>query len=1039
MESKGERVFRSMEQGLSRKRLLPTVTDNPNNEQKPRIESNDQKGTSYAERTERNMMKADAYRAATFLKTLDDTERLRERLIRKEACPGNIRPLPEIHEDIEMEFGHGWSQYWNQWVRIDLDAKFFVSPDRVDGKTDKANRDGIGADVDGISAGMHVDFSAEKLPQAAADLIIELRCALVRDKVFPDDISKCGLIFTKGSADQRPHIDNHLLYHSHFSLIAHKGGYSAAKVWDSAGRRFVPAVPLQSPLCGNIGWSVPSNKIHKGCGASSGTGWFMCCYGTTGFETSIAEETISVPKCRPTITDDVEAAERRWTPITNALNRATELGKLIRLRATEGLESEGGQCEEGLGTTCRNREAKARTRARAKAKARAKAEARARAKAKARAKAEAGKCTGKEPQYGAPASTEVTATRIDRRTATLEWLTALHDELGFIHYAGCRTTKNSGGTDSLRDERLGLWSTMLDSINCGALKVTETNSFNRGLMTDAAAGKGDILGFFFGSTHVKFCAEPNVMPSKASGSSAYAVTDGTWAVSITDTQADQLFTRAMADSRLARLCGCLANHASFDTKPNRIKKVHRIKTGLSTTVIVTTKAIPGDSPIVMDYKHADSPIEGHLDQDIALTVQGIEEVSKSHPGVVEVQGHTPKETGVFSYINSKKSLKGNPGLSVAPSLIENGENGLFIDVAALMNRISLEKEEILSCPLGKGLYALHVPNSANLEKVTDDCERLLPGFHCMAHSEREDGSHLLVFPPSQWQMAGTLVANGASEAEMYNGQLCAKMFITEETNERGDIVGVTTALSAPLNTIAWALGMALGMKRGKVEVYMRGYGCTGPRRPHAALNETNRVGINPHVPLALEMGKNPHGRRPSNAGLIGSCLLLAPLNEALDALNHDGDAHPARLLPNGSNIAQAMLYKGKPTRLCDLLVSSVDLLTRDIAARMGFKGYRLQDVSWRNRGGNTKFFSQRGIRNRLLQLRNIKEPDAMIVFGRVRGGGYVAVAYPPGEAATTYTFTPVSLSASDLTLCGGGQIDRHLDVWVQHAVRILQE
>ena len=67
-------------------------------------------------------MKADAYRAAAFLKTLDDTERLRERLIRKGGCPGNIRPLPEIHEDIEMEFGHGWSQYWNQWIRIDLGA-----------------------------------------------------------------------------------------------------------------------------------------------------------------------------------------------------------------------------------------------------------------------------------------------------------------------------------------------------------------------------------------------------------------------------------------------------------------------------------------------------------------------------------------------------------------------------------------------------------------------------------------------------------------------------------------------------------------------------------------------------------------------------------------------------------------------------------------------------------------------------------------------------------------------------------------------------
>ena len=134
------------------------------------------------------------------------------------------------------------------------------------------------------------------------------------------------------------------------------------------------------------------------------------------------------------------------------------------------------------------------------------------------------------------------------------------------------------------------------------------------------------------------------------------MTDGTWAVSITDTQADQLFERAKADSRLARLCGCLANHASFGTKPNCIKKVHRCKkkTGLSIAVIIATKAIPGDSPVVLDYKHADSPMEGRIDQDIALTVQGIQEALKSHPGVVGVQGQTRKDTGVFSYIKTRR-------------------------------------------------------------------------------------------------------------------------------------------------------------------------------------------------------------------------------------------------------------------------------------------------------------------------------------------------------------------------------------------------
>ena len=995
---------------------------------KPRIESkNGQKNKRINERAKRNKMKADAYRAAAFLKTLDDTERLRERLIRKGGCPGNIRPLPEIHEDIEMEFGHGWSQYWNQWIRIDLGAKYFIAPDRVAGKTETTKRDGIGADVDGISAEIDVDFSTQKLPLAAADLIKELAGALIRDKVFPDAISTCGLIFTKGSDDQRPHIDNHLLYHSHFSLIALKGGCSVTKVWDSAGRRFVP-VPWQHAAGGYIVWSVPSNKIHKGCGATDAKGWCMCCYGTTGFDTSIAEKTIRVPHTTSTITGDVEAAEQRWSPISNTLHRARKLGGLLRLCATKELEGkQGGRCGLGPGTVNKNMKAKSRQKRR-----------------KQKAREQESTLGPQTRQNGAPESTGPTPARVNQITPTLVWLTALHRELGIIHYAGSRSTKNSSGkdTDQLRDAWLALWSTTFDSIRCDALKVTHTNAFKRGLMTDAEAVRGETLGIFFGSTHVKLSASRNKMPSAESGSSIYAVTDGTWAASVTGNQADQLFRMASEDPRYARLCGCLANHASFETKPNCIKGVRRLKgTDVSISVITTTRAIPRGSPIIMDYKHADTPIEGHLDEDIAATEQGIEALIKLHPGVVQVQDTTGTEQGVYAYIKRKGKLQDRPGLSVQPSLIDNSENGLFIDVATLMDRISAEHEMILTSPVGKGCYALHVPSSVEIDKVTDDCERLLPGFRYMANKKLIGGSHLLVLPPSQFQMAGVFAANGASQAQMYNGQLCAKMFVNEHLDVDGHVIAVTTSLSAPLKNMAWALGIALGMNRGRVEVYMQGYGCTGPQRQQAALDETHRVGKNPHVPLALEICKNPHGARPSHAGLIGSCLVLAPLNEALDALHQSVDAHPAKLFPNDSNSAQAMLYKGKPTRLCDLLVFSVDLLTKDITARMGCAGCSLQDVSWRCRDGETKFFCQRGIRGRLLELRKLPTSAAMIVFGRERGGGYVAVAYPPnGAGPTTYTFTPVRLSESDLTLYEkeGGQTDEHLDVWVQHAVRVIK-
>ena len=228
--------------------------------------------------------------------------------------------MPAASSYVQVEFCYPWSQYWSYWTLIDLNAKYFISPDRVSGKASKCLRQPLQNVV-------LPNMTTKQLPVVARTIIQEMGRALIAAGVFPEDGSECGLLITTSDQDQLPHIDNHYTYWTNFFHAAGNCPLLTTMVWNSDTGEFVHAEAIDGH------WRVKSSLIHKGVGAA---GWLLFVYSTIGFETNVAEITKKVPystgiqpkpgQPAPSLTE-VREAHRRWEPIASAISHGIHRGQ----------------------------------------------------------------------------------------------------------------------------------------------------------------------------------------------------------------------------------------------------------------------------------------------------------------------------------------------------------------------------------------------------------------------------------------------------------------------------------------------------------------------------------------------------------------------------------------------------------------------------------------------------------------------------------------------------------------------------------------
>ena len=902
---------------------------------------------------------------------------------------------------VQVEFCHPWSRFWLYWHGIFLQSKHFISPSRVDGKTDSSKRESIADDGK--------EVSTKQLPAVARALIHELRTSLIRDGVFPADVSSCGLVLTSDTTDQLPHVDNHYRYDTHFFRAAGNYDLLTTKVWNSVTRKFEHAPATDDH------WVVASHVIHKGSGAPSPGKWALYMYGTVGFSTLIEETTNKVPaSVAPTAdedavtvptTEDIVAVEATWARISDVLMHAQGVGRaMARAKATPDMPAS---------------ESSKRNSRRVKAK------------------------RAKKRQRTASNSDEVLALTPTQPPLADGWLRQLHDDMGFVHVDGARSSERSSGSGGLRVTLVKGWAEVLATIPLDAVRSGETNAYNRGLFAARPASAGDVLAVYMGGTFVSFQGAHTPTP-EAVGAEMYTMYARAYSVSVTEKQAENMWSRAIGgEPWVARCMGWAANHRSKTQTANATKSIRRIGEA-NVAVIEALHGIAEGKPIIMDYQTAATPMEAQIDRDLDATYAAVDAILVKYPLAREVprddDSVKPRATFKATDLPFGKKIRAS-GFCVRPSNVPSAGLGLFVSTAQAMWLINLGNDDVLTCKLGSGCGCLHVP-AEDIDGVTDMAKRLMPAFAYAIVRQLDDGSYLFAYPPSQHQMAAIFAANAASDASRFNGGLCGKLELEAQygdENHEGvkEIVGVDVSIHATCETKAWAVGLALGKGSTNIEVYLQSYGSFGSDT-HTKITEKHRRDMaNPYVPLMLDRGRNPHNEKALDVRRHHS-LWLAPLR---DALAHAADPGLPWRAVNGVEQAQFMLIDGRPTPMCDAWVWAVRKVAERIAQKHSLAFSKLSGVSWRDQGGKRTHCTQPEMRSRLAD-RRATHGTTMITFGRgtLEGsfGKYAAALYVNTDVYC-YTLPLVTEARDDLTSevelePVSVSSDPGGCVWIQHAM-----
>ena len=901
---------------------------------------------------------------------------------------------------MQVEFCHPWSRFWLYWHGIFLQSKHFISPSRVDGKTDPSKRESIA--VEGK------EVSTKPLPPVARALIHELRTSLIRDGAFPDDVSSCGLALTSDPTDQLPHADNHYRYDTHFFRAAGNYDLLTTKVWNSVTRKFEHA-----PAEGDH-WVVASHVIHKGSGAPSPGKWALYMYGTVGFSTLIEETTNKVPAAAaPTPEQDavtvptaegIVAVQAKWARIPDVLMHAEGVGRaMARAKATPDMPAS---------------ERTARNSRRVKA------------------------IRGKKRKRTASNSDEAPALTPTQPSPPDGWVSQLHDDMGFVHVGGARPSERSSGSGGMRDTLVKGWADGLAAIPLDAVRAGETNAYNRGLFAARPARAGDVLAVYMGGSFVSFQGAHTATPEDV-GAERYTMYAGAYSVSVTEVQAENMWQRAIGgEPWVARCMGWAANHRSKTQTHNATKELKDFG-GTNVAVIKASHDIAEGKPIIMDYQTAGTPMEAQIEMDLKATYEAVEAILSRYPTTREVprtdDSKSPKATFMATQLPFGKVRAS--GFSVRASNVPSAGLGLFLSTAQAMWLINLGNDDVLTCKLGSGCGCLHVP-AGDIEGVTDMAKRLMPAFAYSIVRRLDDGSYLFAYPPSKHQMAAIFAANAASDASRYNGGLCGMLELAPQygdENHEGvkEIEGVDVSIHATCETKAWAVGLALGQGNTNIEVYLQSYGSFGSDT-HTNITEKHRRAMtNPYVPVMMDRGRNPHNEKALDFRRYSS-LWLAPLS---NALAHAADPGVSWRAVEGVEQAQPMLIDGRPTPMCDAWVWAVRKVAERIAEKHSLAFSKLSVVSWRDQGGKKTHCTQREMRSRLAGRRGT-HGTTMITFGRgtLQGsfGKYAAALYV-GTDVYCYTLPLVTEARDDLTS------DVELEpvsvssdpggcVWIQHAM-----
>ena len=446
----------------------------------------------------------------------------------------------------------------------------------MDGKTDSSKRESIAEDGK--------DVSKKQLPAVARALIHELRTSLIRDGVFPADVSSCGLVLTSDTTDQLPHVDNHYRYDTHFFRAAGNYDLLTTKVWNSDTREFEHA-PAKDDH-----WVVASHVIHKGSGAPSPGKWALYMYGTVGFSTLIEETTNKVPAAAaPTqesdaetvpTTEDIVAVEAKWARISDVLMHAEGVGRAMarakaRAKATPDLPAS---------KSSKRNERRAKQNDLNKNSTGAKA------------------TRGKKRQRTASNSEEAPALTPTQPSPPDGWLRQLHDDMGFVHVDGARSSERSTGSGGLRVTLVKGWAEVLATIPLDAVRAGDTNAYNRGLFAARPASAGDVLAVYMGGTFVSFQGAHTPTP-EAVGAEMYTMYARAYSVSVTEKQAENMWSRAIGgEPWVARCMGWAANHRSKTQTANATKSIRRI--GEANVAVIEALHGIAEEVILFSYKKA---------------------------------------------------------------------------------------------------------------------------------------------------------------------------------------------------------------------------------------------------------------------------------------------------------------------------------------------------------------------------------------------------------------------------------------------------
>ena len=899
-------------------------------------------------------------------------------------------------------------------------------------------------------------MTTQRLPAVARSIVQEMGRALRAAGLFPKGSSECGLLFTASTEDQLPHIDNHYTYWTNFFHAAGNCPLRTTMVWNSDAGEFVHAEAVDGH------WRVKSSLIHKGVGAA---GWLLFVYSTIGFETTLAEITKKVPystgiqpkagEPAPTSTE-VGEAHRKWEQIASAIDHGISRGqRMLGSRNAAGTSPTSAPSSSvatshwstppttQTGGKSQNRNRRRRNK---KQEVAAQSDGLNRASGGGLHEAEAEAVTAGPPVCPI---TEASALK------ACSWFKRLHDEMGFTHWNGGGTGKDTrptrkGQSDegNMRNHLLESWEKELAKIPRDMVHVGKTHEYGRGLFATRAAGKKKVLAIYAGNTFSKHPANGASETPESAGSQLYTMYAGGYGVSVTETQATEMFGLAVETPSIARCMGWVANHKGVGQHANaRVETVNYA--GLQNVArVVATENIEKGAPVILDYSTAGSTMSAQIDVDLGLTMAAVKDIREKYPRTREVPRTAGRER-CFSHLKQYGTLKGTHGMTVRSSIVDDAGLGLFLPVEQLMTLINEGLEDIVSCQVGDGCTCLHIA-AEDIENVQTMALARLPAANYVLARILADDSMLFAFPPSKYQMAAVFAANGSSAAVRYNmsnttsAGLSGHLELTPTFAESGtNIVGCTVSIHAGAVTQALSAGLALGLGLRRLEVFTQGYGCDGSDSL-SEYTENDRKGSNPLVPLMLCNPKDPHRQdHITNSSYKQTTLWAVPLDTAVLNMAIKWYEVPERVP------MQPMMYAGRPTRMCDVWVWSVCNVRDAICSLHDLSTIGLSDVSWytkrknRTRGAEAehraKYYEQSSMRTRLARAR--AEGKSMITFGRGAvsevGGKYLAVLYIGGTEKHCYTFPSDVGVAYDTTFSEkliSVRVAEDDCVWIQHAV-----